>query len=110
MVAEGLKVLDVYKSFDTGEQSVEVLRGISFGIEPGEALAITGPSGSGKSTLLHLIGTLDRPTRGSYHLQGDSIHLHLFADGSLNGIPPAVDFRLDTLYHHPFSVFLELHL
>ena len=70
MVAEGLKVLDVYKSFDTGEQSVEVLRGISFGIEPGEALAITGPSGSGKSTLLHLIGTLDRPTRGRIEIDG----------------------------------------
>ena len=59
---EGLKVIDVHKSFDTDAQRVEVLRGISFELERGQALAVTGPSGSGKSTLLHLIGTLDRPT------------------------------------------------
>ena len=69
-MAEGLKVLDVYKSFGTESQPVEVLRGISFGLEPGEALAITGPSGSGKSTLLHLIGTLDRPSAGTIEIGG----------------------------------------
>ena len=69
-MAEGLKVLDVHKSFDTGADPVEVLRGISFGLESREALAITGPSGSGKSTLLHLIGTLDRPTSGRIEIDG----------------------------------------
>jgi lipoprotein-releasing system ATP-binding protein len=47
-----------------------VLRGISFALEPGESLVITGPSGSGKSTLLHIIGTLDEPTSGSVSIGG----------------------------------------
>jgi lipoprotein-releasing system ATP-binding protein len=47
-----------------GESRVEVLRGITFGLAAGQALAVTGPSGSGKSTLLHLIGTLERPSSG----------------------------------------------
>jgi len=69
-LAEGLRVLDVHKSFGTETQPVEVLRGISFGLDPGEEVAITGPSGSGKSTLLHLIGTLDRPTSGRIEIDG----------------------------------------
>jgi len=69
-VAAGLRVLDVHKSFGTDTQPVEVLRGISFGLNPGEEVAITGPSGSGKSTLLHLIGTLDRPTSGRIEIDG----------------------------------------
>src|SRR5687768_7774234 len=60
-----LNVRDVHKSFETASEPVVVLRGVSFELSAGEALAITGPSGSGKSTLLHLIGTLDRPTSGA---------------------------------------------
>jgi len=51
-----------------GETRVEVLRGVSFELSGGEALAVTGPSGSGKSTLLHLIGTLERPSSGSIEI------------------------------------------
>ena len=63
-----LQVTDVYKNFGSPARPVEVLRGISFEIAPGQALAITGPSGSGKSTLLHLIGTLDRPSSGQIEI------------------------------------------
>jgi lipoprotein-releasing system ATP-binding protein len=65
-----LSVQDVHKSFDTAAEPVAVLRGVSFELAAGEALAITGPSGSGKSTLLHLIGTLDRPTSGAIAIGG----------------------------------------
>ncbi len=67
-----LRVSDVHKSFETGApRPVQVLRGISFEMAPGEALAISGPSGSGKSTLLHLIGALDSPTRGRIEIDGE---------------------------------------
>lgn len=65
-----LRLQDVRKSFGTTERVVEVLRGISFELVRGEALAIMGPSGSGKSTLLHLIGTLDVPTSGTIEIEG----------------------------------------
>lgn len=70
MSGAGLAVRDLTKSFPGGSAPVEVLRGVSFDLAPGEALAITGPSGSGKSTLLHLIGTLDRPTSGTVEIDG----------------------------------------
>ncbi len=65
-----LRVTDVYKNFGSPAHPVEVLRGISFEIATGQALAITGPSGSGKSTILHLIGTLDRPSSGQIGING----------------------------------------
>lgn len=65
-----LTVSDVYKHFGSEAHSVEVLRGVSFEMNRGESLAITGPSGSGKSTLLHLIGTLDRPSSGKIEING----------------------------------------
>jgi lipoprotein-releasing system ATP-binding protein len=67
-----LKVSDVGRTYDSpnGAGFITVLDGISFEMEPGEALAIVGPSGSGKSTLLQIIGTLDKPSSGKVWLQG----------------------------------------
>ena len=65
-----LRISNVSKAFDTGRAVIEVLRGISFEMADGQAIAITGPSGSGKSTLLHLIGTLDRPSAGEILIGG----------------------------------------
>ncbi|MEM7049286.1 MAG: ABC transporter ATP-binding protein [Acidobacteriota bacterium] len=66
-----LEVDNIHKSFTLGGETVEVLRGVTFQLQAGEALAVIGPSGSGKSTLLHLLGTLDQPTAGSFRLDGD---------------------------------------
>ncbi len=65
-----LQLSEVFKSFRTGSNTVEVLRGISLELKPGQTLAVMGPSGSGKSTLLHLIGTLDSPSSGSILMDG----------------------------------------
>ena len=66
-----LVVEEVYKSYPTRSEPLEVLRGVSLALSAGENLAVTGPSGCGKSTLLHIIGTLDAPTRGRITLDGD---------------------------------------
>jgi len=56
-----------------GKRELAVLRGINLNIEPGELVAIMGPSGSGKTTVLNLIGCLDKPTSGSYYLEGREV-------------------------------------
>ncbi len=70
MATEDLIVSHVCKVYSTGREELSVLNDISFTLNRGESLAVTGPSGIGKSTLLHILGTLDRPTSGSVRLMG----------------------------------------
>ncbi|HPX47402.1 MAG TPA: ABC transporter ATP-binding protein, partial [Treponemataceae bacterium] len=64
---------DIYKDYRQGKNEVKVLKGISLNVREGEYVAIMGPSGSGKSTLMNIIGALDRPTAGSYFLDGEDV-------------------------------------
>jgi putative ABC transport system ATP-binding protein len=68
-----IEVTDVSKVHHLGELAVEALRSVSFVVRDGEFLAIMGPSGSGKTTLLGILGCLDRPTSGSYRLDGEEM-------------------------------------
>ncbi len=68
-----IRVSGLRKSFQTGDGTIEVLRGLDFEIQPGECVAIVGSSGVGKSTLLHILGALDHPTSGSVEFRGNDL-------------------------------------
>lgn len=68
-----LEVEDLWKSFQTKKERIDVLRGINLRIYPGDSIAIIGASGVGKSTFLHILGTLERPTHGQVLYKGKDV-------------------------------------
>jgi putative ABC transport system ATP-binding protein len=68
-----IDITELTKVYGMGDIAVHALRGVDFQVQPGEFVAIMGPSGSGKSTLMNILGCLDRPTAGSYVLDGEDV-------------------------------------
>ena len=68
-----IKTENLIKKYDVGSQKVRALDGINLSVEKGEFISIMGPSGSGKTTLMNIIGCLDTPTSGTYHLNSKSV-------------------------------------
>lgn len=73
MKKEIIKVRNLSKIYQSNEIKTVALEDVSFSVNRGEFVAIMGPSGSGKSTLMHILGALDKPTRGTYILDGENI-------------------------------------
>jgi lipoprotein-releasing system ATP-binding protein len=68
-----LEIRDLFKTYGAGDTATRVLRGLSLHLDQGELAALLGPSGSGKSTLLTILGTLMKPTSGSYTMLGQDM-------------------------------------
>lgn len=73
MASPLIKLTDIKRDFQLGNETVYVLKGIDLEISKGEYVALMGPSGSGKSTLMNLLGCLDTPTSGTYILNGKDV-------------------------------------
>ena len=70
-----IKVKNLKKQFQIGSETVNAIKDISFDVKAGEFISIMGPSGSGKTTLMNIIGCLDTPTSGEYHLDDNEVSL-----------------------------------
>ncbi|MFL7793557.1 MAG: ABC transporter ATP-binding protein [Anaerolineae bacterium] len=68
-----IEITDLTKIYGAGDIAVRALKGVNAAVEKGEFVAIMGPSGSGKSTLMNILGCLDRPSDGSYVLDGEDV-------------------------------------
>lgn len=100
-----LEAKELTKSFQQGTSELNILKGVSLSLRPGDSISIVGPSGSGKSTLMHLLSSLDRPTSGSLTVEGKNLL-------TLNDDELAM-FRAQTMgyvfqFHHLISEFSAL--
>ncbi len=100
-----VKATGVAKSFHLGKHEIPVLREVDLQVQAGEFVAIVGPSGAGKSTLLHILGSLERPTKGSIEVLGrDLLHLTEFERNQLR----CRDIGFVFQFHHLLPGFTSL--
>lgn len=100
-----LKAEDLHKTYKTTAEELGVLKGVNLGIKKGEFVSVIGPSGSGKSTLIHILGALDRPTRGKVYL--NSVDLFANSDTTLSRVRNnAIGFVFQ--FHHLLPEFTAL--
>jgi putative ABC transport system ATP-binding protein len=96
----------ITKIYRQADREIEVLKGISLSIDSGEFIALQGPSGSGKSTLMHILGLLDRPSKGRYLLRRQDISA--LSDNALSAIRNrTVGFIFQTFYLIPYVSAVE---
>ena len=97
---------NIVKTYRQADRNIEVLKGISLSIDSGEFIALQGPSGSGKSTLMHILGLLDRPSRGRYLLRHQDVSA--LSDNALSAIRNrTVGFIFQTFYLIPYVSAVE---
>jgi|SRR3972149_6210939 len=107
-----INIVDLYKTYGSGDSEVKALRGLSLSVNKGEMIAVMGPSGSGKSTLLNMIGCIDKPTVGEYFLSDRLINT--FGDSEMAGLRNKVfgfvvqDFALVERYSVYKNVMIPL--
>ena len=107
MVDQRLAELEgITKIYRQADREIEVLKGISLSIDSGEFIALQGPSGSGKSTLMHILGLLDRPSKGRYLLRQQDVSA--LSDNALSAIRNrTVGFIFQTFYLIPYVSAVE---
>lgn len=97
---------NIVKTYKQADRNIEVLKGISLSIDSGEFIALQGSSGSGKSTLMHILGLLDRPSRGRYLLRQQDVSD--LSDNALSAIRNrTVGFIFQTFYLIPYVSAVE---
>jgi len=101
-----LSLTDITRTFVQGDQQIEVLKGISLEIKTGEFLALLGTSGSGKSTLMHILGLLDRPSSGTFLLNGTDIS-SMDDDGLSELRNRTIGFIFQSFYLIPYASALD---
>jgi putative ABC transport system ATP-binding protein len=97
---------NIVKTFKQADREIEVLKGISLSVDSGEFIALQGSSGSGKSTLMHILGLLDRPSKGRYFLRQQDVSA--LSDNALSAIRNrTVGFIFQTFYLIPYVSAVE---
>jgi putative ABC transport system ATP-binding protein len=106
MTAALLSLTDITRTFIQGDQRIEVLKGISMQVRAGEFLALLGTSGSGKSTLMHILGLLDRPSSGTFLLNGRDVS-RMDDDGLSELRNRTIGFIFQSFYLIPYASTLD---